>query len=86
MEYHYKTKGTCSREIIVNLDGNTVRSVEFIGGCNGNTKGIASLVRGMKIDDVIERCKGIRCGMKPTSCPDQLSEALRLAKEQAAQN
>ena len=86
MEYHYKTKGTCSREIIVNLDGNTVRSVKFIGGCNGNTKGIASLVRGMKIDDVIERCKGIRCGMKPTSCPDQLSEALRLAKEQAAQN
>lgn len=85
MEYHYKTKGTCSREIIVNLDGNTVRSVEFIGGCNGNTKGIASLVQGMKIDDVIERCKGIRCGMKPTSCPDQLSEALRLAREQAAQ-
>ncbi len=55
--------------------------MKFVGGCNGNTKGIASLVRGMKVDDVIERCKGIRCGLKSTSCPDQLAEALRLAKE-----
>ncbi len=85
MEYHYRTRGTCSREIIVELDGDMVRSVRFIGGCNGNTKGIASLVRGMKVDDVIDRCKGIRCGMKPTSCPDQLAEALRLAKNQSAE-
>lgn len=83
MEYHYKTKGTCSSEIIINLEGSTVRSVKFVGGCNGNTKGIASLVQGMKVDDVINRCKGIRCGLKPTSCPDQLAEALRQAKEQA---
>lgn len=82
MEYHYRTKGTCSSEIIVDLDGDTVRSVEFIGGCNGNTKGIASLVKGMKAKDVIGRCKGIRCGFKPTSCPDQLAEAVRLAQEQ----
>lgn len=83
MEYHYKTKGTCSSEIIVNLDGDTIRSVKFVGGCNGNTKGIASLVQGMKVDDVMNHCKGIRCGLKPTSCPDQLAEALRQAKEQA---
>lgn len=82
MEYHYRTKGTCSSEIVVDLDGDTVRSVKFVGGCNGNTKGIASLVRGMKADDVIERCGGIRCGLKSTSCPDQLAEALRLAKKQ----
>lgn len=80
MEYKYRTRGTCSSEIIVDLDGDTVRSVRFVGGCNGNTQGIASLVRGMKVDDVIRRCGGIRCGMKPTSCPDQLAQALRLAK------
>lgn len=81
MEYHYHTKGTCSNEIIVDLDGDTVRSVKFIGGCNGNTKGIASLVRGMKTEEVVERCKGIRCGFKPTSCPDQLAEAVIEAKQ-----
>ena len=84
MEYCYRTKGTCSSEIIVDLDGGMVRSVKFVGGCSGNTQGIASLVQGMKVDDVISRCKGIRCGLKPTSCPDQLAEALRLAREQAA--
>lgn len=86
MEYHYRTKGTCSSEIVVDLDGDTVRSVKFVGGCNGNTKGIASLVRGMKADDVIERCGGIRCGFKSTSCPDQLAEALRLAKKQGSRD
>ncbi len=85
MEYHYHTKGTCSNEIIVDLDGDTVRSVKFIGGCNGNTKGIASLVRGMKTEEVVERCKGIRCGFKPTSCPDQLAEAIIEAKQAAQQ-
>lgn len=84
MEFHYRTKGTCSSEIVVDLDGDTIRSVKFVGGCNGNTKGISSLVRGMKIDDVIERCGGIRCGLKSTSCPDQLAQALRLAKEQGS--
>ncbi len=76
MEYHYKTKGTCSREIIVDLDGDTVRRVRVVGGCDGNLKGIAALVSGMKAQDVIARCKGIRCGMKPTSCPDQIACAL----------
>ncbi|HCW80374.1 MAG TPA: TIGR03905 family TSCPD domain-containing protein [Ruminococcaceae bacterium] len=80
MEYHYKTEGTCSREIIVELDGDTVRSVKFIGGCNGNTKGISALVKGMKVEDVISRLKGIKCGMKPTSCPDQLATALQACK------
>lgn len=85
MEYHYHTRGTCSNEIIVDLDGDTVRSVKFIGGCNGNTKGIASLVRGMKTEEVVERCKGIRCGFKPTSCPDQLAEAIMEAKRASQQ-
>lgn len=76
MEYHYKTKGTCSREIIVDLDGDTVKSVRVIGGCDGNLKGIAALVAGMRAQDVIDRCKGIRCGRRPTSCPDQLACAL----------
>ncbi len=76
MEYRYKTKGTCSREIIVDLDGDVIRSVKFVGGCNGNTKGISALTAGMKAGDVIRRCRGIRCGERPTSCPDQLAKAL----------
>ncbi len=79
MQYVYQTKGTCSRQIIVELDGDVVRSVRFVGGCNGNTKGISSLVAGMKADEVIARCAGITCGPRPTSCPDQLSRALREA-------
>ncbi len=82
MKYTYKTKGTCSSQIIVDLDGDIIKSVEFVGGCNGNAKGIGSLVKGMKADDVIARCKGIRCGFKSTSCPDQLAQALMKAKEQ----
>lgn len=82
MEYVYKTKGTCSRQIILDLDGDIVKSVKFVGGCNGNTKGISALVAGMKAEDVIARCEGITCGLKPTSCPDQLSRALRQALDQ----
>ena len=78
----YKTKGTCSSEIIVELNGDTIESVKIIGGCDGNTKGICSLVQGMKADDVIDRLSGIKCGRKPTSCPDQLAKALLQAKEQ----
>ncbi|MDF2631571.1 MAG: hypothetical protein K0Q85_167 [Caproiciproducens sp.] len=85
MAYKYKTRGTCSSEIIVDLDGDTVKSVKIIGGCNGNTKGICALVEGMNADEVIKRCKGIKCGFKPTSCPDQLSIALSQAKEQQEQ-
>ena len=76
----YKTKGVCSRSIDIELDGDTIKSVKFNGGCNGNTKGIASLVQGMKIDDVIARLKGADCGGIDTSWPDQLAKALELAK------
>lgn len=76
-EIIYKTQGTCSQAIKIVIDDNKcVDSVQFMGGCNGNTNGIAALVKGMKAEDVIERLKGITCGFKNTSCPDQLSKAL----------
>lgn len=82
-EMNYKTSGTCSSMINVEVDGDVIASVEFTGGCNGNLKGISSLVKGMKIDDAIERLQGIKCGFKNTSCPDQLAKALiELKKEQ----
>lgn len=73
----YKTKGTCSRAIEIEVDGDTIRSVNFVGGCDGNTKGISKLVQGMKVADVISRLEGVQCGMKGTSCPDQLAHALK---------
>ena len=79
MKYVYKTKGTCSKEIIVELDNDIIKNVEFLGGCNGNLKGISSIVKGMKVDDVIEKLNGISCSGRPTSCPDQLSKALEEA-------
>lgn len=75
----YKTQGTCSQMIQLELDGDIIKSVEFVGGCAGNTQGVASLVKGMKAEEAIDRLEGIRCGFKPTSCPDQLAKALRLA-------
>lgn len=72
----YKTQGTCSQEIDIKLKDGVIDSVEFTGGCNGNLKGVAALVKGMTPEEVIARCKGIRCGLKPTSCPDQLAKAL----------
>jgi uncharacterized protein (TIGR03905 family) len=75
----YKTQGTCSQAIQLELDGDIIKSVEFVGGCSGNTQGVASLVRGMKAEEAIARLEGIRCGFKPTSCPDQLAKALKLA-------
>lgn len=81
MEYSYKTKGTCSREILIDTDGQKINSVRFIGGCSGNTQGIASLVKGMKLDDVIKKCENIDCAGRGTSCPDQLAKALKLIKE-----
>lgn len=80
MVYKYRTHGTCSRSISFEVDGDTVKNVSFEGGCNGNLKGIGALVEGMKIDDVIARVEGIRCGFKSTSCPDQLAQALREVK------
>ncbi len=78
----YKTKGTCSSEIHFDIKDNKVSNVQFIGGCNGNTKGIASLVEGMDANEVIKRLEGTTCGFKPTSCPDQLAKALKQALEQ----
>ncbi len=72
----YQTKGTCSTYIDIELDGDVIRSVSFFGGCNGNLQGISKLVEGMKAEEAIKRLKGIRCGFKPTSCPDQLAVAL----------
>lgn len=80
MQFTYQTKGTCSREIIFEIEDGKILNVEFIGGCNGNLKGISSLVKGMNIDDVITRLEGTTCGMKATSCPDQLATALKEAK------
>ena len=77
----YRTRGTCSQEIYFDIVDNKVYNVQFLGGCNGNLKGIAALVEGMDIDDVITRVEGVTCGMKKTSCPDQLAQALKAAKE-----
>lgn len=81
MAYTYRTKGTCSRSISFEIDDGKVKNVRFEGGCNGNLKGIAALVEGMKVEDVINRVEGIRCGFKTTSCPDQLAKALQEVKE-----
>ena len=78
MQYTYKTKGVCSQMISFDIEDGKVRNVQFFGGCNGNLKGIGALVEGMDIDDVISRVQGINCGMKSTSCPDQLARALEL--------
>lgn len=80
MKFSHRNRGTCST--MTNLDLNadhTIQDIEIIGGCNGNLKGIASLLRGMKAEDAIERLKGIHCGPRPTSCPDQIAQALEAA-------
>ena len=81
--YQYKTKGTCSQMIYFDLEDNKVKNVQFMGGCNGNLKGIAALVEGMDVDTAISRIEGITCGFKKTSCPDQLAQALKEAKTNA---
>ena len=81
--YEYKTKGTCSQMICFDLEDGKVKNVQFLGGCNGNLKGIGQLVEGMNVDDVIARLEGTTCGMKKTSCPDQLAQALKAAKANA---
>lgn len=80
MKYTYRTKGVCSQMISFEVEDNKVSNVQFFGGCNGNLKGLGALVEGMDIDDVIARVEGIKCGMKQTSCPDQLAKALKEAK------
>lgn len=76
----YTPKGVCSRRMTVDVENDIIREVKIEGGCSGNLQGIASLVRGMKVDEAIEKMKGIRCGFKSTSCPDQLAIALEQAK------
>lgn len=80
MDFEYKTKGVCSRKINFTVENDQVKNVRFEGGCNGNLKGVGALIEGMNIDDAISRMKGITCGMKSTSCPDQLAKALEQAK------
>ena len=80
----YKPKGVCSQSIEINMNGNVIGSVAFTGGCNGNLQGISSLVKGMTAEEAISRLKGIRCGFKSTSCPDQLAQALESVLQQNA--
>ena len=80
MVYSYRTRGTCSRQIDVELDGDIIKSVQFYGGCNGNLQGISAIVRGKTIEEVEKAFSGIRCGMKPTSRPHPLVQALHAAK------
>ena len=81
MQYKYFTRGTCSMQIIIDYTDNIIDNVTFIGGCNGNLKGISQLVKGQTFDDVIKKLEGTTCGFKPTSCPDQLAQALKQIKE-----
>ncbi|MCH5280373.1 MAG: TIGR03905 family TSCPD domain-containing protein [Lachnospiraceae bacterium] len=78
----YKPTGVCSQMINIELDQDTIQSVTFLGGCNGNLQGIAALVQGMKVKDAIEKLRGIQCGNRSTSCPDQLAKALESMIEQ----
>lgn len=80
----YKTEGTCCQLMQVIVDDDRIKDVDFIGGCNGNLKGIKSLIKGMKIEEVISKLSGIKCGSKPTSCPDQLAKCLSLIMQQQA--
>lgn len=77
MHFTYRTRGTCSQQILFDVDGKTVRNIEFIGGCNGNLQGIARLVKGRPAAQVAEELAGINCNGRGTSCPDQISKALK---------
>ena len=79
MQYEYKTKGTCSQKIFFEIEDGKVKNVQFLGGCNGNLQGISALVDGEDAAKVVEKLEGIHCGMKPTSCPDQLAKAIKQA-------
>lgn len=79
MQYHYRTKGTCSQMISFEIEDGVLRNVQFLGGCNGNLKGISALVEGLDAEAVIKRLEGTTCGMKSTSCPDQLAKAIKEA-------
>ncbi len=80
MEYRYRPQGVCSSEMIIDLDGDIIKNVKIVSGCPGNTIGVSKLVEGRKIEEVIELLKGIPCGIRGTSCPDQLAKALEEIK------
>ena len=80
MEYRYTPSGVCSSQMIIEIEGDIIKKVKIIGGCAGNTVGVSRLVEGMKVDEAIKRLKGIPCGFRNTSCPDQLARALEEAK------
>lgn len=82
MEYRYSPEGVCSREMIIEMDGDIIKSVKIVGGCPGNTVGVSTMVEGKNIDEVIKKLKGIPCGMRGTSCPDQLARALEKVKKE----
>ncbi len=85
MTYTYRTKGVCSRAIYIELDDdNTIRECQFEGGCSGNTQGICSLVKGMPVEEVIDRLEGLDCNGRGTSCPDQLAKALKACLAQCS--
>lgn len=79
MKFKYKTQGTCSNSILFEIEDNKVHNVQFVGGCSGNTQGVARLIEGMDVNEAISRIEGIHCGPRPTSCPDQLACALKKA-------
>lgn len=81
MEYIYEPEGVCSQRMVINVEDDIIKSVQIIGGCAGNTVGVSRLIAGMKIDEAIKRLKGIPCGFRTTSCPDQLAIALEEIKE-----
>ena len=75
----YTPKGVCSRQMEIDVEDGAIRAVRVLGGCSGNLQGIMALLKGMRVEDAIARMEGLRCGMKPTSCPDQLAQALKTA-------
>lgn len=82
MVYQYQTQGTCSKLIVLDVEDGILKNVQFIGGCNGNLQGISKLVAGMKVDDIIAKIENISCNGRPTSCPDQLAQALKSIKNE----
>lgn len=79
--FEYDMQGTCARKVVFELDGDTIGRVEFIGGCPGNTIGVARLLEGRKVADALSMLDGVKCGYRPTSCPDQFAQGLKLAME-----
>lgn len=79
MTIQYTPRGTCSRQFQIEVEEGVIQSIQVVGGCDGNLKGLSALLKGMKVEDAIPRMEGIRCGMKPTSCPDQIAQALKQA-------